>query len=193
MHAATLGNLARILHHYPHVACATRNPRSGKDTGPNQASVLTTIRFPRGNIMKNQQGFTLIELMIVVAIIAIMAAIALPAYQDYVARSQVSEAYSLASGAKTAVAERYADTGSFTGITNANAGLSAAGSITGKYVTSVTVAGNAITALMKSTASVSSKVQGGTLILTGTDEGGSIKWQCNTGSIDDKFLPSVCR
>ena len=69
-----------------------------------------------------QKGFTLIELMIVVAIIAILAAIALPAYQDYVARSQVSEAMSLSSGAKTAVAEYYADRGAWP-TSNTQAGL----------------------------------------------------------------------
>ncbi len=143
--------------------------------------------------MKNQQGFTLIELMIVVAIIAILAAIALPAYQDYVARTQVSEAYTLASGAKTAVAERYADTGTFTGITNANAGLAAAGSITGKYVSQVGVVDNTITATLKGAGSVSSKVAGGTFTLVGTDQGGSISWACDGGTIDDKFRPSNCR
>ncbi|HSO99968.1 MAG TPA: pilin, partial [Thioalkalivibrio sp.] len=97
---------------------------------------------------KNMQGFTLIELMIVVAIIAILAAIALPAYQDYVARSQVSEALSLAGGAKTAVAEEQANTGDFVGITNATAGIAAATDISGKYVTSVTVDDGEITALM---------------------------------------------
>src|SRR5690606_18523793 len=98
--------------------------------------------------MKKQSGFTLIELMIVVAIIAILAAIALPAYQDYVARSQVSEANSLASGAKTAVAEEYANTGDFSGINNASAGLAASGSITGDYVTGVAVEDGVITASM---------------------------------------------
>ena len=142
---------------------------------------------------KNMQGFTLIELMIVVAIIAILAAIALPAYQDYVARSQVAEAYTLASGAKTAVAERYADTGSFTGITNANAGLAGSTSINGKYVLSVDAAGGTITATMKGAGSVSSKVAGGTFIMVPTDAGGSITWSCNTGTVGAKYRPSTCR
>lgn len=143
--------------------------------------------------MKKQQGFTLIELMIVVAIIAILAAIALPAYQDYVARSQVSEAFSLASGAKTAVAERYADTGTFTGIDNATAGLAPSGSITGKYVASVAVKDGTITATMKKAGSVSSKVAERTFIMAPKDDGGTITWTCNTGNIDDKYLPSTCR
>ena len=97
-----------------------------------------------------QKGFTLIELMIVVAIIAILAAIALPAYQDYVARSQVSEAMSLSSGAKTAVAEYYADRGAWP-TSNTQAGLTPnSASINGKYVASVGVGANGvITATMK--------------------------------------------
>ena len=141
--------------------------------------------------MKKQSGFTLIELMIVVAIIAILAAIALPAYQDYVARSQVSEANSLASGAKTAVAEEYANTGDFTDIDNDSAGLAAATSIRGDYVDQVEVEDGVITATMSSGAS--SKVAGSNLVLSPFDNGGSISWSCTGSSIDNKYLPSVCR
>ena len=142
---------------------------------------------------KNMQGFTLIELMIVVAIIAILAAIALPAYQDYVARSQVSEAMTLSSGAKTAVAEYYADRGAWP-TTNAMAGLATAASVNGKYVNQVAVGANgAITATMKGAGSASSKIAGGTFIMVPTDAGGSVTWTCNTGNIDDKYLPSSCR
>lgn len=145
--------------------------------------------------MKNiQKGFTLIELMIVVAIIAILAAIALPAYQDYVARSQLSEAMSLASGSKTAVAERYADTGDFNGINNVNAGVAIPASITGKYVQSVTIDNGIVTALIKNTASASAKIRGGSLVLTPTDAGGAIKWTCSgIGAVTAKYLPSSCR
>lgn len=142
---------------------------------------------------KNMQGFTLIELMIVVAIIAILAAIALPAYQDYVARSQVSEAASLASGARTAVAEEFANTGTFNGITNTSAGLAAAASITGRYVSQVAVANGVVTATMSTGAS--EKVAGDMLAFSPIDRDGSIEWVCKAGAtaIETKFLPSSCR
>ena len=146
---------------------------------------------------KMQQGFTLIELMIVVAIIAILAAIALPAYQDYVARSQVSEAASLASGARTAVAEQYANVGSFASINNTTAGLSAAASISGQYVTQVSVSGGNVDATMGNQASA--KVSGGVLRFSPIDRGGSVEWACKgqsgnlAGTSNAKYLPSACR
>ena len=96
-----------------------------------------------------QKGFTLIELMIVIAIIGILAVIALPAYQDYTGRAQVSEAITLMEGQKSAVVEFYADKGKWPK-TNADAGIAAASDIKGKYVAKVAVGDNGVlTATMK--------------------------------------------
>ncbi|WP_246022904.1 pilin [Cognatilysobacter terrigena] len=122
-----------------------------------------------------------------------LAAIALPAYQDYVARSQVSEGMSLASGAKTAVAEYYANYGAWP-TDNPAAGLATAASIKGKYVTSATVATGKINLVFNET-STSSKIKGaGTgLTLSPVDNQGSISWTCTGGSIGAKYRPSSCR
>ena len=150
---------------------------------------------------KVQQGFTLIELMIVVAIIGILAAIAIPAYQDYTIRAQVSEGLSLAGAAKAAVTEFYQDQGDFPA-DNAEAGLEAADQISGKYVASVTVAGNTITVLYSSTApqSANSNIDGADLLLQAVDNGGSIGWTCLGGgsggdplNANAKWLPAACR
>ncbi|MNU93140.1 Fimbrial protein precursor [compost metagenome] len=168
-------------------ACSSGIGRPGLDPVFNYYLSLGDVR------MKKQQGFTLIELMIVVAIIAILAAIALPAYQDYVARSQVSEAMTLSSGAKTAVTEYYADKGEFPA-DNAAAGLADAASISGKYVLSVGVDEDTITATMKPAGSVSAKIADGTFVLKAADAGGSITWDCKSeGTIDAKYRPSSCR
>ena len=137
-----------------------------------------------------QKGFTLIELMIVIAIIGILAVVALPAYQDYTARAQVSEALTLAEGQKSAVTEYRSDRGAWP-TSNIEAGV--ASSISGKYVASVVVGANgAITATMKAT-DVNNDIKGKTLILVPTDNNGSFTWTCNTGTVEQKFRPSTCR
>ena len=145
--------------------------------------------------MKRQQGFTLIELMIVVAIIGILAAIALPAYQDYTARSQMTEAMTLASGARTAVTEYYNSTGNFP-TTNADAGLAAASSIAGNYVSSVTVGADGVITARLGTVGVSEGIRGRQIALTPETTTGSVKWTCGptaTNGVDPKFVPSSCR
>ena len=140
---------------------------------------------------KLQQGFTLIELMIVVAIIGILAAIALPAYQDYTIRAQVSEGMALASGARTAMAEFYNDRGAFAS-TNASYGLEAAGNITGSYVTSVAAAGGLVTVTYGLNAN--SNISGSTLLFSATTSAGSMSWTCKPGTaMPNKYLPNSCR
>jgi type IV pilus assembly protein PilA len=141
--------------------------------------------------MKKQQGFTLIELMIVVAIIGILAAIAIPAYQDYTIRAQVSEGLSLAAGSKTAVAEYYQDRGVMP-TTNVMAGVSLPGEITGKYVDTVTVgAAGSITVTYGQPDTNALLV--GSLIMTPTPNTGSVAWDCDASTIQNKWLPSACR
>ena len=142
-------------------------------------------------------GFTLIELMIVVAIIGILAAIAIPQYQNYVARAQVAEGLSLASGAKTAVAEYRTTTGEWPD-DNEAAGLADRDTIKGKYVARITVNSigvwRHVTVKFKDDAHTN--IAGGALILEATDQGGSISWSCrgneSTPDITD-YLPSSCK
>ena len=159
--------------------------------------------------MHKQQGFTLIELMIVVAIIGILAAIAIPQYQNYVARSQMSEAMTLASGLKTDVAEFYNTRGTVDGATVGTApGFPAdAGDTQGQYVSQVDVQSGVITATMGNESSQA--IDGETLTLTpGITSGESftalsdntgenavsvnaISWQC-TSSAASQYLPGNC-
>ncbi|HEZ6205812.1 TPA: pilin [Neisseria meningitidis] len=159
-----------------------------------------------------QKGFTLIELMIVIAIVGILAAVALPAYQDYTARAQVSEAILLAEGQKSAVTEYYLNHGTWPG-DNSNAGVASSSTIKGKYVKEVTVANGVITATMLSSG-VNKEIQGKKLSLWAKRQNGSVKWFCGqpvqraaaTGANNDevtaatgnngintKHLPSTCR
>ena len=143
--------------------------------------------------MKKQQGFTLIELMIVVAIIGILAAIAIPAYQDYTIRAQVSEGLNLAGGAKAAVTEYTQDRGAFPD-SNPLAGISAATEIKGKYVASVQVGTNGVVTV-KYGAGAHSLINTKTIQLAPTTNAGSVEWACTSasGSIANKHLPAACR
>lgn len=133
------------------------------------------------------KGFTLIELMIVVAIIGVLVAIALPAYQTYTKRAHVAEGLSLASAAKTAVADYYATLGEYpTG--NFQTGLSNASSLTGNAVRSVTVNSSQITI------TYNTKVESGkTIILQGKIDPSSINWDCSGGTVSGQYRPASCR
>ncbi|EMR8407419.1 pilin, partial [Neisseria gonorrhoeae] len=139
-----------------------------------------------------QKGFTLIELMIVIAIVGILAAVALPAYQDYTARAQVSEAILLAEGQKSAVTEYYLNHGEWPE-NNTSAGVASSDKIKGKYVQKVEVKNGVVTAEMASS-NVNKEIQGKKLSLWAKRQDGSVKWFCgqpvkrdagNAGKADD--------
>lgn len=138
----------------------------------------------------SQSGFTLIELMIVVAIIGILAAVAIPAYQDYTIRAQVSEGLQLASGAKVAVEEFYAENGSWPS-NNADASLPDQHDIIGKYTEHVSAKDNVIE--IKYEGDAHQSIHGNKIVLTATDNNGSISWACSGDGIDPNRLPAACR
>ena len=151
--------------------------------------------------MKMQKGFTLIELMIVVAIIAILAAIAISQYQDYVIRSQVSEGSSLADGVKTALGEfvnnydRFPNTGG--SAQNLSLGLAQPDSIVGSYVGSVAIINGVIQARYSNASpfKANGKINNLTLTFSPITKAGSMVWTCMPGStaLLDKWLPASCR
>jgi len=142
--------------------------------------------------MRKQQGFTLIELMIVVAIIGILAAIAIPAYQDYTIRAQVSEGLNLTGACKAAVTEYYQDQGVFPA-DNATAGLEAKGNIKGKYTDQVEVIAGGICAATYG-GDANAKIKTAVLSMAPVDNDGSVSWTCSgDATLVDKWLPAACR
>ena len=138
--------------------------------------------------MQNQKGFTLIELMIVIAIIAILLAIAIPAYQDYQVRARVSEGLNVAAAAKLAVSETFSSTNVIPG-DNTAAGLPAPTAITGNNVRSVDVNANGIITINYSVIPVTAIL----LAPTATSTNGSVEWDCQPNGNPAKYLPSECR
>ena len=148
-----------------------------------------------------QKGFTLIELMIVVAIIAILAAIAIPAYQNYIAKSQFSESQTVADGIKLATSEWYAQHGQCPKLGQDAGFPMTAASYAGKYVASADIsAGDYATnptcnieVTFKGAGSVSKGLTGAVAKFQGYTVGGNFNWKCSATAIDDKYLPSVCQ
>ncbi len=141
---------------------------------------------------KLQHGFTLIELMIVVAIIGILAAIAVPAYQDYTIRSRVSEAAALASAARTAVDVSYSETGSLgaTLTTHASLGLAQPISYTSKYVTSVTVGANGVITVQLAPENSLGPAKSTTVVYSPVAQGGNLEWNvAGSSSVPPKYRP----
>lgn len=140
---------------------------------------------------KKENGFTLIELMIVITIIGILASLAIPAYQTYTIRAQVSEGLNLAGPVQSAVEEFNFDKGVFP-TNNADAALGVATNYRGNYVSAISVTGPVVS--IQYGAAANAQISGETVILTATSNEGSITWACASGgTISTTFLPSVCR
>lgn len=137
---------------------------------------------------KIQQGFTLIELMIVVAIIGILAAVAIPAYQDYTIRAKVTEGLSLASAAKTAISEFFA-TNSRLPASNISAGIAASESISGNHVDNVSIGADGVITVSFSAGTITNQE----IKLTPDTTAGRVNWSCTGGSLEPRYRPSSCR
>jgi len=142
-------------------------------------------------MQKMQKGFTLIELMIVVAIIGILAAIAIPAYQDYTIRAKVTEGIGFAAAAKTSLSEYY--------LTNNDMPTQTQSGVANASTAIVAGVGIARTNTFTGTITITFRALGGdalaneTVVFTGLGGGTGVNWTCTTGDLDMKYRPSNCR
>ena len=155
----------------------------------------------------NHKGFTLIELMIVVVIIGILAAVGIPQYQNYVARAQVADGLSMATSIKTAISEYYSTHGKYPS-DNTALGIDSTFDIKGKYVRGIKVDDGRFEVIFNKEPDAHKLIQNKSFYMIPTDEGGSISWRCACGAtknsscvgggmpsgrqIDEKYLPSSC-
>lgn len=138
-----------------------------------------------------QQGYTLVELMIVTGIIGILGSIAIPAYQDYTIRAQVAEGISLSAGVRAALIDYHMQTGAWP-LNNLKAGVANSVDIEGKYVNRVMIKNNVVEVQFGNDAH--KKLKGKKVTMTAIVGQGAIRWECaGAGPFDDRHLPQGCR
>jgi len=139
-----------------------------------------------------QKGFTLIELMIVIAIIGILAATAIPAYQDYTKRAKLTEVMVIASKDKASVSEYFLSVGEMPNSAQAGVRINANGASQSEYLIDVDFSTNPTGAVLTYDIN-STAIAAGTVVFAGSGSANGVSWSCNSGTLEKKFLPANCR